>query len=190
MPSDIMHNRRWMAVPAVILLLVVLLRSLHQRHLNKSFRSNSGVNSLLLLSDHPNDQPFLPPPWLKRYAAYHKSQVDSKVDTLRDTARWIQWYCNWQDGKRHCGGLADRIKGMMEALILGIIDHRVVLIEEWEGSSSTGNYPLSDYLEPNLIDWKLDLPRSSGTNSFIMKLKSSTIKSSLAITHIIGHALD
>ena len=106
-------------------------------------------------SDHVNDRPFEPPPWIRNYLAFHRSQIGNatKGNALPNTARWLQWYCPHRDGKRHCGGLADRLKGMMEALILSIVDRRVLLLEEWEGTPATGRHPLTACLEPNLIDW-------------------------------------
>jgi hypothetical protein len=56
---------------------------------------------------------------------------------------------------------------MMEALLLAIVDKRVVLIEEWEGSPSTGKHPLSDYLEPNLINWKPNPPEKGKVTDFL-----------------------
>ena len=125
---------------------------------------------------HVNNAPFEPPSWMKSYIQFHQSAVkklqlrngpndDDNSKSPSAKVQWLQWYCNWQsvDGKqpqRHCGGLADRIKGMLEALILAKVDHRVVLLEEWEGTPSTGPHPLTDYLQPNAIAWNMTLPSS------------------------------
>ena len=101
---------------------------------------------------NPNDQPFSPPKWIQSYIQYHNSRVigdKAKDSTLLKGTRWIQWYCAYLDGIRHCGGLGDRLKGMFESLLFAIIDRRVSLLEEWE----TPTHPLLRYLEPNLIDW-------------------------------------
>lgn len=121
-------------------------------------------------SDHINDQPFDPPPWMLEYVAHHQSYVDLNTGEIASdkmsSMRWLQWYCSYENGKRHCGGLADRIKGMIMALILAKVDQRVLLIEEWEGSTSTGTHPLLDYLEPNLINWTANPPNSSKAVQF------------------------
>ena len=119
--------------------------------------TRSTPSSSVSTTNHINDQPYVPPAWVQSYIEFHKSQIQKSNNlTLSDSTRWLQWYCNYNDdGVRHCGGLADRIKGMMEALILAMVDQRVVLFEEWEGSSSTGQHPLTDYLQPNTIQWTL-----------------------------------
>lgn len=111
---------------------------------------------------HPNDAPYDPPDWIKPYIAFHHSQImqkevykkdgttKTKTVLLSSDTRWIQWFCPVvSKGKRHCGGLADRLKGILQALIFALVDDRVLLLEEWD----TPPHPLANYLEPNLVDW-------------------------------------
>ena len=44
------------------------------------------------ISDHINDQPYEPPPWMQKYL--DRSQVDVKSHMLPKTTRWLQWYCS------------------------------------------------------------------------------------------------
>eukprot|EP00977_Amphora_coffeiformis_P027274 scaffold34599_cov279-Amphora_coffeaeformis.AAC.4 len=116
-----------------------------------------------------NDQPFQPPPWIKTYLEFYRSQVvDVQSYILPNKTRWLQWYCSYNpDGKRHCGGLADRLKGMMAALVLSIADNRVILLEEWEASAATGPHPLLGYLEPNFVNWMAQPSNSSSATEFL-----------------------
>ena len=97
---------------------------------------------------HPNDAPFEAPRWIRDYVKFHKSKVLKDGKLIAGT-RWIRWFCPGGKGGRHCGGLADRLKGMLQALLFGIVDNRVVVLEEWEKPP----HPLSNYLEPNLINY-------------------------------------
>eukprot|EP00977_Amphora_coffeiformis_P012564 scaffold3134_cov182-Amphora_coffeaeformis.AAC.1 len=114
---------------------------------------------------NPNDQPFSPPKWIQSYVEFHNSQVKGDVakSTLPEDTRWIQWYCSYFDGSRHCGGLADRLKGMFESLLFGVLDRRVSLLEEWEDPP----HPLLLYLEPGLIDWSAQPTQTKGVNDTV-----------------------
>ena len=65
----------------------------------------------------------------------------------RESARRLVWVC---DVRSHCGGLADRIKGITHALVLAMLSRRVLLLD-WHGRE----FGEQTYLEPNLIDWRL-----------------------------------
>ena len=102
---------------------------------------------------NPNDEPYEPPAWMREYIDFHRSQISSDGTLVSPDTRWIQWYCAYDtkhnDGSRHCGGLGDRLKGMLQSLLFAVISRRVSLLEEWESPP----HPLKNYLEPNLIDW-------------------------------------
>jgi hypothetical protein len=98
---------------------------------------------------------------------------------LAPHARWIQWQCHVErtigddpegspPGRPHCGGLADRIKGILMATILALIDgNRVVLVEDWAiGPSSNGDgFKFSDYLQPRLVAWNMTPPSEGNSTS-------------------------
>ena len=65
----------------------------------------------------------------------------------RESARRLVWVC---DVRSHCGGLADRIKGITHALVLAMLSRRVLLLD-WHGRE----FGEQTYLESNLIDWRL-----------------------------------
>ena len=102
---------------------------------------------------NPNDQPFDPPDWIKPYIEFHNSQVQQSTNMLRSAeTRWIKWYCPRNErthGNRHCGGLGDRLKGIIQSMLFGVISNRVTLVQEW----GTPQHPLLWYLEPNLINY-------------------------------------
>ena len=56
---------------------------------------------------------------------------------------------------------------MIEALILSIVDNRVLLLQEWEGGPLTGEHPLASYLEPNAINWMAQPSNSSTVTDFL-----------------------
>jgi hypothetical protein len=62
---------------------------------------------------------------------------------------WLQWVC-LQRGA--CGGLGDRIYGMIMGLYMSLLSGRLYLIREWESPATA--HPLEDYLQANLVQWK------------------------------------
>lgn len=97
-----------------------------------------------------NDDPFVPPFWIRQYIAFHNSHVDDDGTSMVKNTRWIQWYCSHDPNMvNHCGGLADRLKGMLQSFLFAIVENRVALMEEWQDPP----HPLTNYLEPNLIHW-------------------------------------
>ena len=78
---------------------------------------------------------------LSEYTAFHERASD------QEGVRTLIWMCDVFD---HCGGLADRLKGVTYALLLAMLSHRQLLLS-W-GSAVYGEQM---YLRPNIINWKL-----------------------------------
>jgi len=78
--------------------------------------------------------------WMETYASMHKNAIHSLPDTRRNL--FLIYVC---DGE--CGGLGDRLSGLMSAFYLAIALQRVFLIEY------TSPVDLELTLVPNRINW-------------------------------------
>jgi hypothetical protein len=77
------------------------------------------------------------PSWLDEYVQFHR-QTRGKPD-----ARYLVYHC-----KGMCGGIADRLKGIVTTFYAAIITKRVFIVHMPEPT------PLSSILMPALIDWR------------------------------------
>ena len=95
-----------------------------------------------------NDLSLDPPEWIRNYIQFHQAHV--RNGHLVDTATpYMQYECLHTEGGRtgRCGGLGDRLKGILMGMFFAMVDQRVYLVN-WDDWS-----PLSDYLAPAHIDW-------------------------------------
>lgn len=121
-------------------------------------------------SDHPHLSSsldgfdFVPPPWIQSYIKFHNDHVrhdNAGQSHLQEpTTQFLQYTCRHGTtaiGKlfSRCGGLGDRLKGILMGLLYSMVDQRVYLVnwEEDASSSSTSSSRLSTYLAPAYIDW-------------------------------------
>ncbi len=72
---------------------------------------------------------------LEDYILYHQFLTKSA------TSRTLVWYCA---SSEHCGGLGDRMKGVVYSLLLAIFSRRRLVVY-WEGEG---------YLKPHMLDWR------------------------------------
>ena len=77
--------------------------------------------------------------YLDEYATFHRDSVTS------DETPTLVWLC---DAYQHCGGLADRMKGITYSLLVAMFTRRRLQLS-WGGSL----YGEQTYLKPNAIDW-------------------------------------
>ena len=64
----------------------------------------------------------------------------------------LVWNCPAQG---HCGGLGDRLYGMIMGLYIAMFTGRIYLIQEWNHPNIP--HPLSDYVRPNHLPWQVNL---------------------------------
>jgi hypothetical protein len=94
------------------------------------------------------------PGWMLEYVKFFHSQLQLNTTTgdvsLKPDAKYLLWTCRLQpDGhKPGCGGIGDRINGIIQGLYMAICTNRVLLVE-W-----THPDPLTA-LEPALLPWNL-----------------------------------
>ncbi|GKY97170.1 hypothetical protein MPSEU_000675400 [Mayamaea pseudoterrestris] len=74
------------------------------------------------------------PEWLKDYILLNRNR----------SVPYIRYVC---PRSGNCGGVGDRISGILQAFYMGVCTNRRILIE-WYSPA-----PLQDYLTPNCIDW-------------------------------------
>ena len=86
--------------------------------------------------------------WQIKYCDFHESALKSPK-----TNNFLSYFC---DGThRGCGGLGNRIQGLVFLFFLAMLTNRTFLVH-WQGLGK-----LEEYLEPNQIAWKLQLNSSS-----------------------------
>lgn len=98
----------------------------------------------LQLNCHPAGEIVL----LKKYERFLKTLIDygayHSLFGKSPTPRLLVWACTAYD---YCGGLGDRVKGAVYALMLAMFSRRKLILF-WDGS------PEGAYLDPHLINWK------------------------------------
>ena len=82
--------------------------------------------------------------WQKTYCNFHKSALKSPK-----TSNFLSYFC--YGAGRGCGGLGNRIQGLVSLFYLAMLTNRTFLIH-WDGPGK-----LEEYLEPNQIAWTLPL---------------------------------
>ena len=116
------------------------------------------------------DPPFSP--WVQDYISFHQSSVVN--GTLKDDARYIVYQC--KDGRVDCGGVGDRVIGMIKMFYLAMITRRVLLID------ADFPIPLTLVLDPAYIEWNATFPDTPEyftdliwrpkRNRFVMRLET------------------
>jgi hypothetical protein len=109
------------------------------------------------------------PTWMLDYVDFYHSQLDVSATTgefsLKPDAKYLLWTCRLQSGrsKGSCGGIGDRLNGIVQGLYMAICTNRVFLVD-WEypdpltalipallpWNFTSGNVPISQIL--NTID--------------------------------------
>lgn len=80
------------------------------------------------------------PAWLKDYIIFHAENKYS------ETAKYLYFKCI----EGSCSGLADRLRGLMWTLRTAVKNRRILLLNQ------TIPAPMETFLEPALINWRLD----------------------------------
>lgn len=104
------------------------------------------------------------PPWMIAYVNLHKSRIVEKATDdgiilhhYSTSEPYLEWICGQQGT---CGGLGDRLYGIVMALYISIMTNRTFIIKDWRHPAS-----MTRFLEPALIRWDLkhddDLPSLS-----------------------------
>lgn len=76
-----------------------------------------------------------------------KKNYNIKLDLSNNTRQWIIYMC---DGKRHHGGLADRLSGLVSTYDYCKQNNKVFK------ANYIYPYPLTSFLIPNKYDWRID----------------------------------
>jgi hypothetical protein len=100
------------------------------------------------------------PKWMKDYVDFYHSQLQISTTTgevgLKPDAKYLLWTCRVQSGrqKQRCGGIGDRLNGIVQGLYMAICTNRVLLVD-WDYPD-----PLTA-LRPALLPWNLtvNVPR-------------------------------
>ena len=79
------------------------------------------------------------------YAAFHAKGIELLRSGQSQSVKTLTWYC---DTLGSCGGMGYQFQGLTTTWILGMLTGRVVLFR-WHQKSI-----VSDYLSPNMIDWR------------------------------------
>jgi len=79
------------------------------------------------------------------YAAFHAKGIELLRSGQSQSVKTLTWYC---DTLGSCDGMGYQFQGLTTTWILGMLTGRVVLFR-WHQKST-----VSDYLSPNMIDWR------------------------------------
>jgi hypothetical protein len=140
-------------IPALLVLLGLWTFSMPSRNALQS-QSHMQVKSphLADLSLYNHTPPL--PTWMQDYVEFYHSQLEVSVTTgktsLKPDAKYLLWTCRLKSGraKESCGGIGDRLNGIVQGLYMAICTNRVLLVD-WE-------YPdRLTALEPALLPWIL-----------------------------------
>mmetsp|Transcript_15754 Transcript_15754/g.35453 ORF Transcript_15754/g.35453 Transcript_15754/m.35453 type:complete len:752 (-) Transcript_15754:371-2626(-) len=82
------------------------------------------------------------PPWLSKYIQFHRSSIEE--GRIKEGIRYVVYECT---GEELCGGIGDRVIGMVKALYFAMCTDRVLLI------NAPYPVPLETILNPNLMEW-------------------------------------
>mmetsp|Transcript_28585 Transcript_28585/g.65349 ORF Transcript_28585/g.65349 Transcript_28585/m.65349 type:complete len:493 (-) Transcript_28585:797-2275(-) len=88
-------------------------------------------------------------PWLKKYFEFHSSSIEN--GRIKDGVRYIVYECT---GDEFCGGLGDRVIGIIKTLYLAILTNRVLLLD------SPYPVPLDRVLNPSFMAWNASFPKT------------------------------
>ena len=102
----------------------------------------------------------------RKILGFHKDQLQVMLSTyslfqLKKISTEKRFICVWKNGGSDATGLADRIKGMVSSYIVADIYGYKFYTYHNHG------FLMQDYLEPNEVDWPIDISRvSMGLNRF------------------------
>jgi hypothetical protein len=80
------------------------------------------------------------PSWMKAYVAFHQRHVQTPASASR-----LVWHC---PENRGCGGIGDRLSGIVQVLMMSMVTKRVFLVD-WHGSGLS----INKVLRPRFIAW-------------------------------------
>lgn len=89
------------------------------------------------------------PRWMTAYVDLHQSRIIRSDDGslhYEPDKPYLQWQCAH---KGSCGGLGDRLRGIVMSLYISIAMNRTFIVRDYTITN------LTDYLEPSLIHWNL-----------------------------------
>jgi hypothetical protein len=97
---------------------------------------------------------------MKDYVEFYHSQLQVSMTTgevsLKPDAKYLLWTCRLGSGRRKgsCGGIGDRLNGIVQGLYMAICTNRVLLVD-WESPDAL------TALQPALLPWNLtvNVPR-------------------------------
>eukprot|EP00977_Amphora_coffeiformis_P000032 scaffold5_cov169-Amphora_coffeaeformis.AAC.32 len=97
------------------------------------------------------------PAWMRAHVNFQQNWMSREAefnDGLSNQSRpnLLVWNCPAQG---HCGGLGDRLYGMIMGLYIAMLTGRIYLIQEWNHPDIP--HPLWDYVRPNYLPWQANL---------------------------------
>lgn len=90
---------------------------------------------------------------VNNYIRFHKSAIED--GKLKDGFRYVVYTCSKKSKEawdKKCGGVGDRVLGMVKAFYFAMITRRVLLID------SEFPVPLKNYLNPSFVRWDAEFP--------------------------------
>lgn len=120
----------------------------------------------------------LPTSWIKSYVDFQNQWVLAEANSSalnKEATKYALRQSQNGNGRQHdgrppilvwncpsqgtCGGLGDRLYGIVMGFYVAMLTKRIYLVQEWKSPDVT--HPLYDYLEPHYLHWQVEnLPSS------------------------------
>jgi len=100
------------------------------------------------------------PVCISRYATYHSNNLcqQQKRGAQID---FVRWTCRF---KHECGGLGDRLYGMVMTFFIAMLTNRTMLLKDWQ---EKGTAPMTDFVQPALVSWNASIEPSTTSEEFV-----------------------
>ena len=124
----------------------------------------------------PAQTPIGIPEWMQAHVRFQNQWVqsesglsDSTDFTLRQSNRkrppLLVWNCPTRGS---CGGLGDRLYGIIMGLFIAMLTQRIFLVQEWKIKDVA--HPLWDYVQPSHLHYRVALPPRDSSDFGVLSL--------------------
>eukprot|EP00523_Entomoneis_sp_CCMP467_P022046 CAMPEP_0168835664 /NCGR_PEP_ID=MMETSP0727-20121128/4212_1 /TAXON_ID=265536 /ORGANISM="Amphiprora sp., Strain CCMP467" /LENGTH=227 /DNA_ID=CAMNT_0008889031 /DNA_START=393 /DNA_END=1074 /DNA_ORIENTATION=+ len=101
------------------------------------------------------------PVCISRYATYHSKNLCQQQKLRGAQIDFVRWTCRF---KHECGGLGDRLYGMVMTFFIAMLTNRTMLLKDWQ---EKGTAPMTDFVQPALVSWNASIEPSTTSEEFV-----------------------
>eukprot|EP00527_Entomoneis_sp_CCMP2396_P004641 CAMPEP_0198153166 /NCGR_PEP_ID=MMETSP1443-20131203/62952_1 /TAXON_ID=186043 /ORGANISM="Entomoneis sp., Strain CCMP2396" /LENGTH=398 /DNA_ID=CAMNT_0043819409 /DNA_START=186 /DNA_END=1382 /DNA_ORIENTATION=- len=134
-----------------------------------SNRSSICGNTLGMVESGIQEMPL----WISLYTKDHRrsacemksiTKSHQNKDLTKRHVGFIRWVCR---NKKECGGLGDRLYGIVMTFYIAMLTNRTLILEGW---SDQGVAKMADFLEPALIAWDAPISHANPAQTNLIKI--------------------